>query len=182
MPGGGPVPGGVGARQIGQDVGPPGGGALPDPTDSTGAEGAATDTGAFTTTGSLVNVQELTNQDIQAIWDLVTAVPAALIEGRININTAPAEVLGAVIGPELAADIVNWRETRGPFPTVAHLLDMESMGPTKFEEIADLLTTRSYVFTIEASGQIRDTGITHRIRTMVDVSGDQPNYLLISHY
>lgn len=137
---------------------------------------------AFASTGELINVPSLSDEDIQAIWDLVTAESAGVIEGRININTAPQEVLASVIDADLAQEIIEYRTSRGPLPTVAHLLSVDPSVRANFVELANLLTTRSYVFTIEATGRAGRDEITHRIRAVVDLSGDEPNYLMICHY
>jgi type II secretory pathway component PulK len=137
---------------------------------------------AFASTGELINVPSLSDEDIQAIWDLVTAESAGVIEGRININTAPQEVLASLIDADLAQEIIEYRTSRGPLPTVAHLLSVDPSVRANFVELANLLTTRSYVFTIEATGRAGRDEITHRIRAVVDLSGDEPNYLMICHY
>lgn len=137
---------------------------------------------AFASTGELINVPSLADEDIQAIWDLVTAESAGVIEGRVNINTAPLEVLAAVIDAELAQRIIDYRSSRGPFPTVAHILDVHPSVRAGFVELSNLLTVRSYVFAVEATGRAGRNEIMHRIRAVVDLSGDQPNYLMVCHY
>jgi len=176
----------VGVRQTGSggemDTGVPDLGGMTPPG---GEAPATTGTGtqeAFPTTGALVAVPELSNEDIQAIWDYVTAADGDLTEGRINVNTAPLQVLAAIMDPALAQAIVDYRDTLGAYPTVAHILDAGPNVKSQFEAICDRLTATSYVFTIESTGHIVRTGIVERIRATVDVSGDQPNYLLVCHY
>jgi competence protein ComEA len=62
--------------------------------------------------------------------------------GLININTATATELEALsgIGEVLAATIVEYRTTNGPFTAVDELLDVSGIGPATLEEIRDQIT------------------------------------------
>lgn len=181
----------AGVRQLGQGptTGTPGvGGGTTTPglgTDLIGETDTSALTGstsAFPTTGALANVPELSNEDIQAVWDRVTAVEADVIEGRVNLNTASLTVLAATLGDELAERVVTYREAAGPFRTVADLLSVDPDVRQELEFIGDRFTTRSYIFTIEATGAINGTGIVQRVRQMIDVSGDEPNVLVACQY
>jgi competence protein ComEA len=62
--------------------------------------------------------------------------------GLINVNTATATELEALsgIGEVLAATIVEFRTTNGPFTAVDELLDVSGIGPATLEEIRDQIT------------------------------------------
>jgi competence protein ComEA len=62
--------------------------------------------------------------------------------GLININTATATELEALsgIGEVLAATIVEYRTTNGPFTVVDELLDVSGIGPATLDEIRDQIT------------------------------------------
>ena len=62
--------------------------------------------------------------------------------GKLNLNTATQEQLEELpgIGPVLAERIVQFREREGGFQSVRQLLEIEGIGPKKFEGIEDLLT------------------------------------------
>jgi competence protein ComEA len=62
--------------------------------------------------------------------------------GLININTATAIDLEALsgIGEVLAATIVEYRTTNGPFTAVDDLLDVSGIGPATLDEIRDQIT------------------------------------------
>jgi competence protein ComEA len=62
--------------------------------------------------------------------------------GLININTATATELEALsgIGEVLAATIVEYRTTNGPFTVVDDLLDVSGIGPATLDEIRDQIT------------------------------------------
>ncbi|MBD3175347.1 MAG: hypothetical protein GF320_09205 [Armatimonadia bacterium] len=178
-PPGGGIPGDAQIEQAPPEIEVP---PSPEPQVPGGDTGEGGASQAFGTTGELVDVPGLEDEDIQAIWDLVTAQSASVIEGRVNVNTAPLEVLASVIDEDIAQDIVDYRDTRGPFPTVAHVLDVDPAIRNEFAGLSNLLTVRSYVFTIEATGKAGPQEIIHRIRTVVDLSGDEPNYLMVCHY
>jgi type II secretory pathway component PulK len=206
MPGGVPTEGGndadmltragaVGIRQAdmpadaGGDVGGDTTGALGGLTTVGGAgpEGAgaseAPDTSlAFPATGSLINVPGLDYEDIKTIWDYVTASDDEVIEGRVNINTAPLEVLESIMDPNLALEVVTYRESGLPFTSVAELLDVGTDMAEQFEFLSDRVTVRSYIFTIEATGHIAGTSVVRRVRETVDVSGTEANVLQLTVY
>jgi competence protein ComEA len=62
--------------------------------------------------------------------------------GLININSATATELEALsgIGEVLAATIVEYRTTNGPFAAVDELLDVSGIGPATLDEIRDHIT------------------------------------------
>ncbi len=63
---------------------------------------------------------------------------------RININTVSTAKLESLpgIGPSLAKKIVEFRETHGPFLKIEDLLRVSGIGPSKLDEIKDLITVR----------------------------------------
>lgn len=60
---------------------------------------------------------------------------------RIHINSASAPELERLpgIGPVLAENIVEHRQKYGPFQRPEDLLEVEGIGPSKLEAIADLI-------------------------------------------
>jgi competence protein ComEA len=63
-------------------------------------------------------------------------------DGLININTASQEELETLpgIGPVTAEKIILYRQTNGPFTTIAAILEVSGIGPVKFAGIKDLIT------------------------------------------
>ena len=57
----------------------------------------------------------------------------------VNINSATATELESLpgIGEVLAATIVEYRDTNGPFASVDDLMDVSGIGPSTLEEIRD---------------------------------------------
>jgi len=147
------------------------------PAPTTGRE--AEQEQAFASLADLLSVEGITTDDLSRIADRVTTTDEGIRYGLVNINTAPVEVLAAVAGlnENLAEEIVRWRQSQGAFANIAQLLEIDGINQEVFSEIAGALTVRSYVFTIEALGQVPQSGIVKLIRCTVDVSGDQPNIL-----
>ncbi len=69
--------------------------------------------------------------------------PDSLLPGeRINVNTAPAGDLTRLpnIGEKRAADIVEWRETHGPFQSVDDLTEVPGIGEKTLERLREYIT------------------------------------------
>ncbi len=66
---------------------------------------------------------------------------ADLFAGLVNVNRASAAELEALpgIGPSLAANIIQYRETNGPFETIEALLDVTGIGDAKLAAIRELI-------------------------------------------
>lgn len=64
-----------------------------------------------------------------------------VVDTRININTATVAELQRLpgIGPTLAARIVAYRETWGPFAKIDDIMEVPGIGPRRFEEIQHLI-------------------------------------------
>ncbi len=60
---------------------------------------------------------------------------------KLNINEANINQLQNLkgIGPKLAEEIINYRNTNGPFETIEDLMKVKGIGEKKFEIIKDLI-------------------------------------------
>lgn len=63
---------------------------------------------------------------------------------KMNVNTADAPELEDLpgIGPSLAQQIIEYRQEHGPFISIEDLLKVSGIGPTKLEQIKDLIVVR----------------------------------------
>jgi competence protein ComEA len=63
-------------------------------------------------------------------------------EALINVNTANADQLETLpgIGEVLAASIIEYRESNGPFASVDDLLEVSGIGEARLADIRDLVT------------------------------------------
>ena len=82
--------------------------------------------------------------DTQTIWsgEVGDGVPAPVIPGRININTATAEQLQALpgIGPTKAESIVADRQANGPFRIPEDLMRVSGIGEGTLNKILEYIT------------------------------------------
>lgn len=100
------------------------------------------------------------------------------VEGLININTAPAEVLLCLPGmtEEAAAALVR-RRGEAPFESRGSLLasDLEEeISRGLFDSIVDLITVNSDTYRVSSLGQVGETGIVSHVTVILDMAGDEP--------
>jgi len=71
-----------------------------------------------------------------------TQAPMGIGSGLVNINTASAEQLEGLpgIGPVLAARIVEWRSTHGPFASIDALEQIEGISASTVDELTPYAT------------------------------------------
>jgi hypothetical protein len=93
-------------------------------------------------------------QTFKQIADKITIDDSEEIPGKVNVNTASAIVLAALMGggdtaEQTAESIIGYRETLlYGMESIGELLDVPSMSTNTFKNIADLVTTRSDVYSI----------------------------------
>jgi len=68
-------------------------------------------------------------------------VPLEINSDAVNINTADAAGLQRIphIGEKLAADIIEYRQSHGPFRRPEHLLLVNGVSDKRFREIRQLV-------------------------------------------
>ncbi len=61
---------------------------------------------------------------------------------RVNINTAGVDELDALpgVGPTIAQNIIDYRQTNGAFRAIEDILHVSGIGPAKFEQMKELIT------------------------------------------
>jgi uncharacterized protein len=71
----------------------------------------------------------------------------------VEVNTASQQLLTYVsgLGPQLARNIVEYRDTNGPFSSRARLLKVPRLGPKAFEQAAGFLRIRDAKNPLDAS-------------------------------
>lgn len=87
--------------------------------------------------------EERTVADVRGT-SVLTTVAKAKPTGPIDINHADAAALQRLpgIGPRLAERIVAYRSTHGPFTGIHGLLDVDGIGPKRFDRIEPWITAR----------------------------------------
>ena len=91
----------------------------------------------------LIDAQQIIVPKIGEELEHTTGMPVyETASGLININTADAALLSTLpgIGPVLAGNIINHRETQGPFTSIDQLTNVPRIGQTTLENIRALIT------------------------------------------
>ena len=80
-------------------------------------------------------VETITSRDITEEWFPADA-------GRININTAPVELLKELpgIGDTLAARIIEYREAHGPFAVPEEIMEVKGIGEKTYRNLEEMIT------------------------------------------
>jgi type II secretory pathway component PulK len=118
--------------------------------------------------------QPIDRQTFAQIVDKITVSGEQKIPGKININTAPKEVLEALLGgndqaEQLAESIVSQRSTLlYGFQTIGELLNVSSMTVSRFKNIANQITVRSDVFTVRCFAKAAVSEATLQTECVVD--------------
>jgi len=125
----------------------------------------------YTSLAQLYIVAGLTLDKIAAIIDDVTIDGSRFVRGKVNVNTAPVEVIAALPGgsEELGAEIAELRAD-APITSlseVALLLLEQAQPPEVLIRLIDHVTTKSSSFVIESTGQAREGGVTRNLRAVV---------------
>jgi competence protein ComEA len=79
---------------------------------------------------------------VPAVGEVPASAPGTTASGLVNVNTADAQTLETLprVGPEMAARIIEWRETNGRFASIEDLLGVTGIGDKTFEGLKDLVT------------------------------------------
>ena len=115
-------------------------------------------------------------QTFSNIADKITTSTDATLQGTVNINTAPKEVLVALLGggdqaEQIAESILVDRSGRlYGYQSIADLLNVSSMTIDRLKSIAGLLTVRSNVFTVRCYATADVSGATLQSECVVDRS------------
>jgi type II secretory pathway component PulK len=136
--------------------------------------------------GRDVPAEPVDTETFKRIADQITIRDEREVEGRVNINTAPVEVLKALFGGDnsaesLANDVVVHRNGLiDGMGSIADILDVKSMTKEKFKKIADMITVRSDIYTVRCFAEAQSEGIvrtTLRTEAVVD-RGATPSSIL----
>ena len=115
---------------------------------------------------------------LPTLLDRLTTRRENLLPGRINVNSAPANVLRMLPGmtdAEVEA-IVSARPTGvdnavdDTYSTPAWLVTQGALSPDRFRQIERYVTTRSQVYRVQAVGYYDEGGPVSRIEVVLDAS------------
>ncbi len=126
--------------------------------------------------GGQNQAEPLDVQTFKNIADRITISSEQKIPGKVNINTAPREVLAALFGGDDSAEqlaytvLANRASLMEGFQSIGELLDQQSMSVERFKAIAELITIRSDVFTIRSLATAQTSGARVQTEYVVDRS------------
>jgi len=150
----------------------------------------------FNSVDDLLQVKAISIQDLRTIIDKVTTTDDATLQGKININTVPLEILEILPGmdEQKANAIIAYREEGtslagttntqsisqsqagqqqgGPFDNSGKLMDVQGIDENTFRQLVDIITYRTYTFRIESTGKSQDEKIVNGFTAIIDRSGD----------
>jgi type II secretory pathway component PulK len=120
------------------------------------------------------------------LFQSATLIQGNEIPARINVNTAPQEVLGTLL--ELADDdiqnilsnrpAVSSSEAPDPiFQTPAWLLVQGKLDVNTLIQLEPYITTRSQVFRVQSVGYFDNRGTAARVEAIIDINGGRPRIL-----
>jgi general secretion pathway protein K len=119
----------------------------------------------YTSLAQLASAAGLDYGKIAQIIDYLTVDTALVQKGKVNLNTAPVEVIAALPGSSMSvAEGLVDRRDKEPFQSlgdvVTALMQLPD-GPAVFEQMIDRVTTKSSTFLIESMGSVAGDR-THR--------------------
>ena len=108
---------------------------------STLPQNTNTNTGAYQETNTDLNAGTGINQD-NTEQSVVEPGAPRVGDGRININTASKNELMDLpgIGPALAENIIQYRNSNGPFNTIEDIMNVSGIAEGRFSRIRDRIT------------------------------------------
>lgn len=108
--------------------------------------------GAFTTLNQAVTTPGLDSRGIGLLLDSFTISTETSLEGKINLNTAQADVLETLPGitPDIADGIIS-RQSTG-FQTLSQIQEIAGISPEILGQIADQITISSSTFLVRVEG------------------------------
>jgi len=115
--------------------------------------------------------QPLDLNTVLSIADKITVVDKPKLVGRVNINTAPLEVLTALLDDreDIAEDIILYRAGQlDGITSLSELSGISSLNKTSIKKIIDIVTVRSAIFTIYSYANADQTGARNTLEAVVD--------------
>ncbi|MBD3265626.1 hypothetical protein GF373_03065 [bacterium] len=123
-------------------------------------------------------VDGISRDEFKKIADKITVSDEDQLQGRVNINTAPSQVLQCLLGEEnqeIVEAIIEYRQSsEGPFESIGQLLDVDGINQNQFSQMANSICTKSSVFSIRAAGYIEESKTYKEVYAIVDRGEDPP--------
>ena len=120
----------------------------------------------------------LTQAEFEAIADYVTTDTQTVLKGRINVNTAPREVLTCLAGLESSdvdALIAQRAQTDADTTNIAWVL--QAIEPAKAQAIGGLITAMAYQFSADIVSVAGDGRAFRRCHVVIDALQSPPKVI-----
>jgi competence protein ComEA len=139
--------------------------------------------GRFNNIDEIRNAKVVNIDDMKVLSDKVATSNEQVVAGKINVNTAPSEILQLLPGMDetKAQAIVAYRETDtesdqnqqgGPFENIGQLLNVEGIDENTFRQIVGLVTYRAHAFTVKSEGVAKDNKVVASCTAIIDRTGN----------
>jgi type II secretory pathway component PulK len=123
----------------------------------------------FESVAELAAVPGVERAHLQPVYDRLTVDPRPALHGRVNVNTAPAEVLKALgVLPDGKIDQILAARTADPDVSNPAWL-LEVLDDAEFVAAAPLLTTRSAQFRVDVVARLDGEPWFKRVLAIVDI-------------
>ena len=112
----------------------------------------------------------LPTEKLIAIWERITTTDQPVLYGLVNLNTAPPEVLAALLpdNPTAVDEILTYREQNGGFRSVGELLNITSLTQAELQRLVPRVCVKSATFRIRAAGIVGNHRAVHLIDVIVE--------------
>ena len=126
----------------------------------------------------------ISTDDFKTMADYVTVKTDPNLAGRVNVNSAPKEVLECLPGMtrQLATALVNHRSSSGYFESVAAVLNVPGMSEQIFKHLCPRIGVRSDTYRILAEGQIQSTKAKKQIEVIIRIGSGEITTLAYREY
>lgn len=122
----------------------------------------------------LNQIRQLTNEQLKVLYDSAVADAGAVLPpGKVNLNTAPDELLEyvtALTATERDAILLYRSQNNNQIASIVDLLNIPQINRTRLAAIARLFTVQSTVFSITSQGTDATTGLQVEMTVEVERS------------
>ncbi len=125
------------------------------------------------------NQQILNKEKMRGVADRITVSDEDQLVGRINLNTAPREVITCLFpnNPDIVEAIIEFRESSdGPFESLGDLLDVQSISNQQFAQLTEVASTKSSVHSVRSSGFIESSNAYKQVYAIFDRNAEPPQF------
>ena len=125
----------------------------------------------------------VTTENLPQLFETCTLNPNEILPGKVNINTAPANILAQIPGIDenLATTIVSTRTGISPenSRSIAWLLQTGIISNDQFKQLERHLTARSLQFHVQVVGYGLPSGRFRRLEAIIDLIGETPRIIYL---